>query len=128
MDFISATDITDNILTCRDCDIGYANDYLHRLATSFSLVDDEIAIPASSIVKRLGVAIACRECASSMVGSDTTVMVDGSRQEDIYFQKYKIYLQLAKSIEDSLNYTDFAVSGTDADGKGGVGIINLSRA
>lgn len=26
MEFITLADITDNILTCRDCDVDYAND------------------------------------------------------------------------------------------------------
>ena len=45
MDFITIADITDTILTCRDCDIDYANDYLHRLAFSFSLFDSDIQMP-----------------------------------------------------------------------------------
>ena len=68
------------------------------------------------------------EYTAAMVGSDTTVMVDGSRSEDVYFQKYKMYLQLAKSLESCLTYVDFAVDGTDGSGKGGVGVIRLSRA
>ena len=96
MEFIALTDITDNILTCRDCDVDYANDYLHRLAASFSLSDADIQLPPRLAIKQLGKAVACRECAASMVGSDTTVMVDGSRSEDIYFQKYKIYVHMAK--------------------------------
>lgn len=71
MDFITAADITDTILTCRDCDIQYANDYLHRLAFSFSLSDSDIQLPARPVVKQLGCAVACRECAAAMVGSDT---------------------------------------------------------
>lgn len=128
MEFITTTDITDNILTCRDSDIAFANEYLQRLAFSYGLDDTEILLPAKTVVKHLGSAVACRECAASMVGSDATVMVDGSRAEDVYYQKYKMYLQMARDIEKSLSYADFAISGTDGSGKGGVGIINLSRA
>lgn len=128
MDFIGQVDITDNILNVRDSDIAYANDYLHRLANSFGLADDEILIPPTLAVQQLGKAIACRECAASMVGSDTTVMVDGSRSEDIYYQKYKMYVQLAKDLESRLTYKDLAIDGIDGSGKGGVGVIRLSRA
>ena len=55
-------------------------------------------------------------------------MVDGSRSEDIYFQKYKMYVQMAKDLESRLTYTDFAIDGIDGSGKGGVGVIRLSRA
>lgn len=127
MDFITLYDISDNILVCRDSDIEYANDYLHRLAASFGLADDEVRLPPSIAVQQLGKAIACRECAAAMVGSDTTVMVDGNRSEDIYYQKYKMYVQLAKDLESRLTYKDMAVDGIDGSGKGGVGIIRLSR-
>ncbi|WP_044503175.1 hypothetical protein [Megasphaera massiliensis] len=127
MEFIGQVDITDNILTCRDSDIAYANAYLHRLAVSFGLSDDEIQLPPSIVVQQLGKAIACRECAAAMVGSDTTVMVDGSRSEDIYYQKYKMYVQLAKDLESRLTYKDMAIDGIDGSGKGGVGVIRLSR-
>lgn len=128
MEFITLDDISDNVLTCRAADIEYANDYLYRKAKSFGLADDEIRLPAIATIKQLGVAVACRECAIAMVGSDTTVMVDGSRSDDIYLQKYKIYKELASSIEGSLSYSDFAVDNTDVAGKGGVGVIRLSRA
>lgn len=128
MEFITLADITDNILTCRDCDVDYANDYLHRLAASFSLSDADIQLPPRLAIKQLGKAVACRECAASMVGSDTTVMVDGSRSEDIYFQKYKMYVQMAKDLESRMTYADFAIDGIDGSGKGGVGVIRLSRA
>jgi hypothetical protein len=128
VDFITAENVADNILTCRDADIAYANDYLHRLAHGFGLDDGDIKLPAREVVKRLGSAIACRECAASMVGSDATVMVDGSRSEDIYLQKYKVYADLAKNIEKGMTYEDFAITGVDSSGKGGVGVIRLSRA
>lgn len=128
MEFITLDDISDNVLTCREADIEYANDYLYRKAKSFGLADGEIKLPCTATIKQLGTAVACRECAIAMVGSDTTVMVDGSRSDDIYLQKYKIYKDLASSIEGSLSYSDFAIEDTDVAGKGGVGVIRLSRA
>lgn len=128
MEFIELADIADTILNCRDCDVSYANDYLYRLATSFGLTDAEIQTPARTAVKQLGCVVACRECAAACVGTDPTVMVDGNRADDVYYQKWKMYAQMAKDIESRLTYSDFAVSGTDSSGKGGVGVIRLSRA
>jgi hypothetical protein len=128
MDFITLDDIQDNILVCRTEDVNYANDYLLRKAQSFGLADDELASPCSPTVRNLGAAVACMQCAASMVGSDTTVMTDGSRGEDVYLQKYNVYKALVASIEGSLSYADFAKSGVSLAGKGGVGVIRLSRA
>jgi len=128
MEFITAADNTDNILIWRESDVAFANDYLLSLATSFGLTDAEIELPPRNLVKKLGAAVACRECAAAMVGSDTTVMRDGSRGEDIYLQKYNLYRSTVKDLENRLDYRDFAVDGTTESGKGGVGTIRLSRA
>ncbi|SUP42252.1 hypothetical protein [Veillonella criceti] len=128
MDYIDFSDITDNILVCEPSDILFANEYLHRLAKTYGLSDDEIMLPAKTTVVRLGAAIACRERALAMVGSDTTVMVDGHRQDDIYLQKYKLYADMVTTIEKRLSYTDFAIDGVNQQGKGGVGVISLTRA
>ena len=63
-----------------------------------------------------------------MVGSDTTVMTDGKRTEDIYLQKYKLYDELIQDLESKLGFEDFAVDDVKPQGKAGVGIIDLSRA
>lgn len=128
MEFITTNDIADNILNCSISDIAYANDYLYRLANVFGLSEADIQIPARAVVRRLGSAIACRECAASMIGSDTTVMTDGSRSDDIFLQKYKVYAQLEKDLEKGLTFSDFAIDGTDSQGKGGIGVIRLSRS
>lgn len=129
MEFITAADNTDNILIWRESDVAFANDYLLSLATSFGLTDAEIELPPRNLVKKLGAAVACRECAAAMVGSDTTVMVGGgNRSDDIYLQKYNLYRATVKDLENRLDYRDFAVDGTTESGKGGVGTIRLSRA
>ena len=80
-------------------------------------------------MKKLGAAVACRECAAAMVGSDATVMVGGgNRSDDIYLQKYNLYRSTVKDLENRLDYRDFAVDGTTESGKEGVGTIRLSRA
>lgn len=126
--FITIDDITDNILNPLDKHIEYANSYLTDKAYSFNLVIDEIRFPPSNRVKRLGALLACRECALDMVGSDTTVMTDGKRTEDIYLQKYKLYDELIQDLESKLGFEDFATDDVAPQGKAGVGIINLSRA
>ena len=129
LEFITVEDCsTDNILTCEESDITYANSYLETLALGFGLAEDEIAIPCSEIIKRFGVVVAYRTRALAMVGSDATVMVDGNRSDDIYLQKYKLYNELADKLEAKLDYASFAVENTSGAGKGGVGIIRLSRA
>lgn len=84
--------------------------------------------PASRRVVRLGAVLACRECALDMVGSDTTVMADNRRSDDIYLQKYKLYDELVKDLESKLDFTDFANDDVQPQGKGGVGIIDITRA
>ena len=129
MDFITLTDCTtDNILTCEDSDVSYANSYLLALAEGFGLSDDEIRIPCSALIRRTGVAKAYQIRAMSMVGSDSTVMADGSRNADIYLQKYKLYAELTAKLESRLSFADFAAPGTSSAGKGGIGVIRLSRS
>ena len=128
MDFITLEDIDDNILTCRESDVAYANDSLLAKARAFGLAEGDILLPCGARVKRLGIALACRQCAAAMVGSDTTVMVNGQRGDDVYLQKYKVYDDLVKSLGASLSFSDFAIEGTESAGKGGVGMIRLYRA
>lgn len=126
--FITIDDITDNILNVAATHIEYANSYLTDLAYSFNLTIDDMRFPASRRVVRLGAVLACRECALDMVGSDTTVMADNRRSDDIYLQKYKLYDELVKDLESKLDFTDFANDDVQPQGKGGVGIIDITRA
>lgn len=128
MDFITLDDVHDNILTCRESDVTYANDYLLHKAEAYGLAEDDIQLPCSPLIAQLGAAVACRTCAAAMVGSDSTATFDGTRKDDIYLQKYNIYKDLVAGLESSLSYADFAKSGTSEAGKGGVGVIRLSRS
>ena len=129
MEFITLEDCTsDSILTATEHDIDYANNYLSMLASGFGLKEDEILLPARDMVKHLGTVLAYRENALSMVGSDPTVTTEGGRNEDVYLQKYRLYDALVAKLESKLDYSSFAMDGTDGAGKGGVGIIRLSRA
>ena len=129
MDFIILDDCTtDNILTCEQNDVDSANDYLAKMAAGFGLSENEVKIPCGDTVKRLGIMKAYQIRALAMVGSDTTVMMDGRRSEDIYLQKYNLYTNAIKEMTAGIDYSDFAVDGTSGSGKGGIGIIHLSRA
>ncbi len=130
MEFITIEDCnTDNILTCEEVDVKNANDYLTKLATTgFGLALAEIAMPTSPTVKQLGIYKAYQLRAMAMVGSDTTVMVDGSRGSDIYKQKYEMYSTMFKNLKAELDYSDFAKDEVGGAGKGGVGVIRMTRA
>lgn len=106
MDFITAEDIHDAVLEGRVTDdmIRSANEYLTRLAASFGVDAPE----ATPMAKRLGAVLACRDCCLALVGTDATVQMDGSRQEDIYERKYKLYAQEAEDREKRLTRADFA--------------------
>lgn len=104
-DFIVADDITDSILKGRVSadQLAGANDSLRRIAFSFG-----VSHPwASPLARRLAAAIACRDCCLDLVGTDATVQMDGSRQDDIYERKYKLYAQQASELEKQLTKADF---------------------
>lgn len=126
--FITIDDITDNILICNDNHIEGANAFLNELALSFNLKPEEIRFPPRLNVKRLGIYYACKECALEMVGSDTTVMMDGKRTDDIYLQKYNLYNQLFKDLKSEIGFEDFAVDDVDLSGKKGIYILPIFRA
>lgn len=129
MDFITLDDCTaDAILVCEESDVIFANAYLLALAKKYGLKDDEIAIPCNEMVRQLGVKKAYQTRALAMVGNDTTVMADGSRGDDVFKQKYELYTSTIGSIEERLTFSDFAIDGVNESGKGGVGVIRLTRA
>lgn len=128
MKYVTVADIHDEVLNCRSEDLEYANAFLSRLARNYGVDEQEAQIPPSAVIKRLGAAVACRECAAAMVGQDTTVMVNGIRTDDVYLQKYHLYRDVVNDLQKGLSYADFAKHGTLSAGKGGVGVISLSRS
>ena len=120
MDLIKAEDITDAILKGRVTagNLALANETIVRLAATYGV--DEAAIVPSNLLKRYGVVVACRECCLELVGTDPTVQISsysGSRQDDIYERKYKLYDALGKDILKELTMADFT-GGEDPE-KGG---------
>ncbi len=118
MELITATDITDSVLTGRvtDEELAHANEAVTRLAAMYGVKEE--AIVASNLAKRYAVVLACRECCLDLVGTDPTVQLEGARQDDIYERKYKLYDAMAKEISKDLTLADFAGEEDDANGGG----------
>lgn len=125
---IFITSAADNVITATAESLTYANQYLTRLAASFGVAEDEVRAEPSAIIKRLAEAIALRETAVSLVGSDSTAYMDGINSDDIYYRKYKLYSDRAKELETNLSYKDFVKDGVSDDGKAGIGSVHISRA
>ena len=126
MEFITVGDVhTDNVLICDDVDVEGANSYIESIANGYGVLASEVLLPVSAPVRRLGVLYAYRTKALSMVGSDPTVNLDGSRSDDLYAQKYSLYkTELGEQLK-LLTVKDF--TGVISEGSG-VGTIPLYRS
>lgn len=126
-EFLVAEDITDSVLKGRVTadQLAAANDALSRIAASFGVAHPYV----SPLGKRLASAIACRDCCLDLVGTDATVQMDGSRQDDIYERKYKLYAQQAADLEKRLARADFlSPAGGETEEEGAwADIVQLSR-
>ncbi len=124
-EFVTAADITDSVLAGRvtSVQIAGANEYMSRLAASFGIIE----VSVTPMAKRLGVAVACRDCCLGLVGTDATVQMDGSRQDDIYERKYKLYAGMVSDLEKNITAADFKGDGEEEDGGAWVQTIQLSR-
>lgn len=119
MELIKAEDITDAVLAGRVTagNISMANEAVVRLAATYGV--DESDIVPSRLLKIYGVMEACRACCLELMGTDPTVQVgsySGSRQDDIYERKYRLYDEQVKSILKSLTIADFT-STEEKDGE-----------
>jgi hypothetical protein len=126
-EYITLSDINDEILPCAESDVLAANSFIERAAFSLGVEPASIATPAPFIVKRLGICFACYNRALLLVGTDATVIFDGARGqtgEDIYAQKRKIYLDETQRIQDSLTAGDFTGARDGGSGR----VVNLCRA
>ena len=119
MELVKAEDITDAVLSGRVSkeNITMANEAVVRLAATYGVGESDIT--PSRLLKRYGVMEACRACCLELVGTDPTVQVgsySGSRQDDIYERKYRLYDEQVKSILKSLTIADFT-STEEKDGE-----------
>lgn len=107
MEFITLADIQDKILQCDEHDVAEANAFLLSTALTLGVKEDEIKLPANFMVKRLGVVFACYNRCLLSVGSDATVVFEGSRNDDVFAQKLEFYKNEVKAITDELRTYDF---------------------
>lgn len=103
--FIGTEDITDSVLAGRvpDVCISNANDYVNRIAAKLGVMEPVPTVTS----KQLAVCVACRDCCLGLVGTDPTVTIDGSRNDDVYAQKYKLYSAQIETLEKSMTAADF---------------------
>lgn len=126
MGFVTELDITDAILTGRvtEGNLSLANEAIVRLAATYGVTEAEI-VP-SDLLKRYGIMEACRACCLELVGTDATVQL-GSRQDDIYERKYKLYDDHVKSILKDLTLSDFTGGTEHKGGTSWTKTVNLYR-
>ena len=119
--FVTAGDITDSVLHERvtEAQLFKANEYLGRLAQSFGVADP---MP-TTMTTSLAVAVACRDCCLDLVGTDTTVQMNGNRADDIYERKYKLFAEQVRELERSLQKADFTGVGSGEAGDPGAGYM-----
>ena len=123
MEFITIDDIQDSILQYTDADVAAANEFVLNTALKLGAKQEEIKLPANFSVKRLGVVFACYNRCLLSVGSDATVVFEGSRNDDVFAQKLNFYKAEVEKISNELRVYDFT-----ADYKTGSTTINLWRA
>ena len=123
MEFIALADVRDSVLQCDELDIAEANTFVLNTAIKLGAKQEDIKLPASYLVKRLGIVFACYNRCLLSVGSDATVVFEGSRNDDVFAQKLAFYKAEVEKISNELRVYDFT-----ADYKTGSTTINLWRA
>lgn len=124
MIYITADDITDDILVVEQSDIDAANAYIASLQNKFGLTDKEVAVPLPYNIKRLAVVYACYTAAIDAVGTDATETIGENRQRiDIYEQKRKAYYTELTALSGLVTASDFTGAVT-----GGTVSIKLGRS
>lgn len=124
MIYITADDITDDILVVDQSDIDAANAYIASLQNKFGLTDKEIAFPLPYNIKRLAVVYACYTAALDAVGTDATETIGENRQRiDIYEQKRKAYYTELTALSCLVTASDFTGAVT-----GGTVSVKLGRS
>lgn len=124
MDYITVSDIQDEILQCTDDDIAMGNDTIEHLAQKLGV--SEIPLPVKAIVKRLGVVSACYNRCLMQAGTDPTTVFNGAggvENSDVYAQKLKLYKAEMQRLMETITAADFGVAGG-----GGRSTISLYRS
>lgn len=124
MIYITADDITDNILIVDQSDIDAANAYIASLQNKFGLTEKDVAVPLPYNIKRLAVVYACYTAALDAVGTDATETIGENRQRvDIYEQKRKAYYTELTALSGLITASDFTGAVT-----GGTVNVKLGRS
>ncbi len=112
MEYIDMTDLHDAVLECIDDDIAMGNDTIAHLADKLGVT--EISLPASYIVKRLGIVSAYYNCCLRRAGTDPTTVFNGAggvENSDIFAQKLKLYKAEMDRLLVTITAADFGVTG-----------------
>lgn len=123
MEYISLNDIQDAILQVTDSDILEANRFIEESAARLGVAAENICMPVTFTVRRLGIVFACYNRCLLSVGSDGSVIFDGKENSDIFAQKLQFYRAELKTISGGLVASDF----TGTQNSGGAS-IKLWRA
>ena len=124
MIYITADDITDDILVVDQSDIDAANAYIASLQNKFGLTDKEIAVPLPYNIKRLAVVYACYTAALDAVGTDATETIGENRQRIVIFEQYRnAYYTELTALSGLVTASDFTGAVT-----GGTVSVKLGRS
>ena len=127
MNFITVDDVEDAVLQVSEGDVVVANAYVNNLAKKFRVTDDsKLLNPPGYTIKRIAICYACYVRAINSIGTDATVVFDGSgggEGRDINAQKAKFYRQELDGLVNNL--TTSAFTGEEVSGSV---TINVFRA
>nr|DAZ15050.1 MAG TPA: hypothetical protein [Caudoviricetes sp.] len=106
MNYITLTDIRDNLITCEQSDVDESNAYVSGLAVRLGVNEADIPSAIPVIVKRLCVVYACYLRCLQLIGTDNLTAFETINQ-DIYAQKLEFFRLEVNRITNSLCATDF---------------------
>ncbi len=110
MEYITLDDLHDDILIFTADDVAESNKFIVDTALKYGVAENEILVPCTYSIKRLGVVFACYNRCLMSVGRDGTAVFDGSRNADIFSVKLEYYRAELKRLTESLSKADFCGS------------------
>lgn len=114
MDFITLSDVVDDIVQCTQNDVDEANSFLMGIAKRLRISNERIVLPPVFTVKRLGCVyalyIACTRC----MGKDnlTSLNTEALRM-DIYAQKREAFKTELDKLMEEIEAADFTQDYSD---------------
>ena len=108
MDFITLSDVVDDIVQCTQNDVDEANSFLLGIAHRLRISDERIVTPAVYTVKRLGCVYALYiACTRSMGRDNLTSLNTEALRQDIYAQKREAFKTELERLEKEIEADDF---------------------